>query len=144
MDAESRKALIMLSHRLTPDQETELHNRFGVWEIVYLPSELQQRWSHVPPGGELTRELAETFVRFLLDHSAPGDCVVIQGEAGLSFLLADWCLGQERAALYATTVRSTVETRSPDGQTVQKTAIFRHVQFRRYLRVNELTEPMAG
>ena len=44
-----RQVFLLFSHQLTPTQKDELKNKYKVDKIIYLPAELQDIWSNIPP-----------------------------------------------------------------------------------------------
>jgi hypothetical protein len=59
------------------------------------------------------------------------NAVWIQGENGMVFSIVSILLSYGINCYYSTTKRETNEVQTPDGS-VQKTSIFRHVQFLKY------------
>ena len=44
-----KNAIVLLSHNLLEHQIEELERKWNVGNIIYLPEELQKRWSNVDP-----------------------------------------------------------------------------------------------
>ena len=44
-----KNAIVLLSHNLLEHQIEELGRKWNVGNIIYLPEELQKRWSNVDP-----------------------------------------------------------------------------------------------
>lgn len=125
------RLLILLTHRLLPQQEADARESLGVTAFTYLPDPLQSLWSQVDPSLEELEEFLQPIGRWLEEEGQPGDYVLIQGEYGATV----WAIGKARTLglkpVYATTRREVVTEEGDDGQVVKK-AVFRHVRFRRY------------
>ncbi|MBT9258667.1 MAG: TIGR02221 family CRISPR-associated protein [Clostridiales bacterium] len=125
------RLLILLSHRLLPQQEADARESLGVTAFTYLPDPLQSLWSQIDPSLEELEEFLQPIGRWLEEEGQPGDYVLIQGEYGATV----WAIGKARALglipVYATTRREVVTEEGDDGQVVKK-AVFRHVRFRLY------------
>ena len=131
--------ICLFSHTLTEAQRAEAYAVFGVAEIIPLPTALQQLWSQVPPANEGEEGAEKTLagaLQYLSDESRPGDFVLVQGDFGLTFAVAAWCLDTERVPVYATTNRSAVETVYPDGR-IEMKHTFLHAGFRRYRKFSK-------
>lgn len=131
--------IVLLSHDITDEQLQEAQTRFKCQKVIYPPPELQSIWSQIPSAGELTGQEVMPFIDFLADNSTSGDFILIQGDYGMVFVLVDWALDNVRIPVYATSRRQAVENQLPDGST----AIFRqfrHVNFRKYKRFNDISE----
>ena len=129
----SRKAILLFSHILTPEQERELREGWNVTSIVSLPSELQQLWSGVPPHLETLSFYLGPLLSWLEAEASPGDVAVIQGEFGAVYLTVQKALSLGITPLYATTQREIRSVPQPDGA-VKQERVFRHIRFRIYGR----------
>ncbi|MDR1491139.1 MAG: hypothetical protein LBT05_00210 [Planctomycetaceae bacterium] len=123
------KAYCLLNHALTANQLTELREKFFAAEIIYPPKELALLWSEIPTVSELTVGHVAPFVEWL-SGAESGTVVVLQGEAGATFMLIDYCLQRRFVPVHAVTKRIARETRN--GETIHRDYIFEHVCFRRY------------
>lgn len=128
-----KRMFLLFSHTLTEAQMQNAQETFGLLEFCRLPEDLQALWSSVDPRGELPIADLDRIVDFLLLESDPGDIVLVQGDFGAVYYVADACLETNRIPVYATTYRQCVETRHPDGS-VSVTHTFSHIQFRPYRR----------
>jgi len=128
-----KKVLLIFSHRLTPDQERELREQWRVGEFVYLPPELQELWSTVPPEAESLKPYLEPLFSWMAKVTRPGDLAFIQGEFGAVYLTVRQAFKLKLVPIYATSRRENRERYLPDGSVLQE-RIFKHVRFRIYGR----------
>ena len=122
---------LLFSHKLTDDQLRDAQENLSVTEFIPLPETLQKLWSQIPPENELDEDIIEQFTQYLSSEVAEGDYVLIQGEFGMTFYFADWCLKNNRIPIYATSKRISSEYIANDGS-VKKLNVFKHIQFRKY------------
>ena len=132
-ETDRKKVLLVFSHRLTPDQERELRERWSAEEFVYLPPELQELWAGVPPEAEGLREYLEPLFRWMAEKAGPRDLALIQGEFGAVYLAVQEALRLGLVPIYATSRREVREKHLPDGAVIQE-RVFKHVRFRIYGR----------
>ncbi|GBU24447.1 hypothetical protein R83H12_01077 [Fibrobacteria bacterium R8-3-H12] len=124
------KSYILLNHTLTDKQKRELKEIFGASDIILPPQEISDFWQQIPTDAEISEELLEPILKWLLT-AKNGDILVIQGEFGSTFAIADWALGRGLTALHSVTER--VATESRDGEVVQRSYVFEHVRFRKFV-----------
>ncbi len=124
------KLLLFFSHRLTDAQKEDAQKSLGVEEFVYLPSELQQLFSNVPPQLESLDKYVRPFAEYLLEVAKPGDYVLIQGDFGLVYRLVEISKVLGLIPVYATTRRVALERQ--EGERSIKLSAFEHIRFRRY------------
>lgn len=124
---------VLMSHRLSSEQEREAGEMWGVKDIVYLPSSLQTLWSGVDPHGPFLPDRHTPVLNWLKQEARNGDRVIVQGEYGLTvyFVMLCWALGL--VPIYATSERIYHEEPGPGGTVLRRHA-FRHVNFREYVR----------
>ena len=122
---------LFFSHALTSEQVKDAQEKLGCKDIISLPYDLQQKWQQIPPEGEIDDFVINPFISYLSQKTDNGDYVLVQGEFGVSFMIVNWCLKNNRIPIYATTKRVVNEEMKSDGS-VQKVTRFKHVQFRRY------------
>ncbi|HPG36701.1 MAG TPA: CRISPR-associated protein Csx20 [bacterium] len=127
---------LLFSHTLTPEQVKDANEVLGVEKIVSLPLSLQQMWSDINPVGELNTKPLEEILLWLKEHASKGDFVLIQGEFGATHYLIEHCFNVGIIPIYATSKRIYEEIRNGDG-TVERKHIFKHVNFRRYVKWGE-------
>ena len=123
---------LFFSHTLTPEQVKDAHEKLGCKNIISLPDDLQKKWQQIPPEGEIDDFIIKPFIEYLSQETEVVDYVLVQGEFGMSFIIVNWCLKNNRIPIYATTKRVIIEEKQADGS-VKKTNIFKHIQFRRYV-----------
>ncbi|PIE00914.1 MAG: hypothetical protein CSA81_13275 [Acidobacteria bacterium] len=122
------KLLVFFSHKLTKDQIDELEWKWDIHKIIYLPPDIQRLWSHIPPDQALSAQIMAPFEDFILRHTSPGDCCLIEGDFGATYQLVRFSKKQGLNALYATTKREAIEEVQPDNSII-KTSLFFNVKF---------------
>jgi hypothetical protein len=125
----------LLNHPLTENQLKELRDDFHAGTVIYPDEDTSQRWSQIPVNAVLAKADLAPFVTWLLS-AREGDILILQGEFGSVFALADYALSRGLIPIHAVARRVARETRN--GETVQKTYIFEHVCFRRYQYFKDL------
>jgi len=120
------KMFLFFSHKLTSQQITDAKS-MGVSEFVYLPKDLQQLFSSIPPELESLDEYVEPFFSFLKEYATKEDLVLVQGDFGVVCKLVEFCKNRGLKAVYATTKREVVVEK--DGTKVSK---FKHIRYRSY------------
>ncbi len=124
------KMFLLFSHKLTPEQVKDAKENLGVDEFIYLPKNLQEKFSNVPPEIDDIKEYSKIFINFLEKNALSEDYVLIQGDFGVVFWVVKYCKKNNIKAVYATTKR-VVKEEVIDGKVV-KISEFKHVRFRRY------------
>jgi len=127
--------LILFSHSLTKEQTEDL-KRMGVNEFIFMPSDLKEKWSGVPPSLESLKDYAEEFISWIKENSKEGDYLIIQGDYGLTAILVDFAFRNNLIPIYSTTERIHREVKLPDGS-VRMEKLFKHKIFRRYEKWEE-------
>jgi len=130
-----RQVFLLFSHQLTLEQIEELENKYKVDKIVYLPAELQDIWSNIPPQLSSIKDYLEDILIWLKQNSNPGDLVLVQGEFGAVFILVNFCMKEGLIPIYATTKRQ-VREEILDDKTIQVSRKFSHVRFREFEKYN--------
>jgi len=128
MKNDTKKMVLLFSHRLTMEQRDDAINRFGIQEFVSLNEKFQYLWSNVPADVETLDEYLEPIKSFLKDTLNQDDVVLIQGDFGATCHMAQFVKEIGAVGVYATTVRDVVEKQ--EGGVIIKTSIFKHVRFR--------------
>ncbi len=126
-----RKLALIFNHEFTQDQVKDAFNSLGVEKIESMPEDVANIWADIPPGQGALKNYLLPVARWLTDNFAKGDCVLIQGDFGACYLMADFALRNGFIPVYSTTVREATQTASPDGS-VFMTHRFRHVMYRKY------------
>jgi len=121
---------LFFNHTLTPSQQDDAKESFGVEEFVYLPENLQNLWSNIPCDLEDLIYYLKPFEEFIHLNISEGDFVLIQGDFGACCYIKDVVESIGATPLYATTERKSEEVL--EGDKVVKRSVFRHVKFRRY------------
>ena len=124
------KMFLLFSHKLTSEQIKDAKENLGVREFIYLPKDLQDKFSNVPPEIEDIKKYSENFIDFLRENVSKEDYVLIQGDFGVVFWVVEYCKKNNIKAVYATTKR-VVKEKVIDGKVV-KISEFKHVRFRKY------------
>ena len=126
-----RKALVVMNHELTEDQINDLKRTYGVEKIMYLPQDLKNLISQVPPELEEIKYYIRPILEYLDENLDVGDLIVLQGESGVTYLIANYAYQCGFVPVYSTTKREVVEEKLDNGK-VHITRTFKHVRFRRY------------
>jgi len=124
------KMFLLFSHKLTDEQIKDAKENLGVDEFVYLPPDLQKKFSNVSPELEDIKEYSKIFIDFLKDNAKKEDFILIQGDFGVVFNVVEFCKESNLKAVYSTTKR-VVKEQVIDGKVV-KISEFKHIRFRRY------------
>lgn len=125
---------LFFSHSLTENQIEDATKRQGVSRFVHLPEELQRVWSNIPTELTISPQIIDSFINYLKQNSQTGDLILVQGDFGLTFIIVDWCLNNDRIPVYSTTARKVREVELDDGSVELKHS-FKHVNFRVYRRL---------
>lgn len=130
-----KNVVIMLSHELTEEQKRDLEVNWNVEGFIDLPEILKEQWKNInPEDEELNNDIIKQLVKFIKDNTEEEDYILIQGEYGMTFLMANKCLDLNRIPIYATTKRISVE-KNIDGE-IHLEKIFKHIRFRKYIIKN--------
>lgn len=131
------KGLIMsncytiINHQVNQEQHADLEKHWDVDMVVACPENLAKAWSQIPAGPEYDEDLISHIMAWL-NLAQKGDLVLVQGEMTHTFRIVSLCLQKGLIPVAACSQRETIEKIQPDGSSV-KTAIFKHVCFRRYV-----------
>lgn len=128
-----QKLHLLFNHALTQEQENDAVVSLGVDKFVSLPPQLQALWSNVPPELESLSDYLQPIKDFLAQNSKEGDFVLVQGDFGAAFLMAEFANSCGLVAVYATTKRDSIE--KIQNGVVTKESVFKHVRFRKYEKV---------
>ncbi|MGI6425694.1 MAG: CRISPR-associated protein Csx20 [Tepidanaerobacteraceae bacterium] len=126
-----RQVFLLFSHKLTTLQMNELKNKYKVDKMVYLPTELQDIWSNVPPELSSIKNHLQDILIWLKENSNPEDLVLVQGEFGAVFILVNFCKKEGLIPIYSTTKRQ-VSEEILDDETIHVSRKFTHVRFREF------------
>ncbi|MEW6280917.1 MAG: CRISPR-associated protein Csx20 [Candidatus Eremiobacterota bacterium] len=125
------RMLVLLSHVLTSEQESDARESWGVQEVESAPRSILDRWSNLDPESDLPESLLTQIGDWLRERARPGDLLLVQGEAGMTWLVAHEAQDLNLTPVYSVTRRDARDQPGPDG-TVTRTSVFRHVRFRAY------------
>ena len=128
-----KKMLLLFNHVLSDEQRADACRSLGVEEFVCLPAELQALWSRIPPEVETLRAYLQPVCRWVDGRGEPGDCLLVQGDFGATFLLVEHARRLQVVPVYATTYREVSEEVQEDGS-LKVVHIFKHCRFREYGR----------
>lgn len=126
-----RKLALIFNHEFTEDQTRDAYVSLGVESIESMPPWLADIWADIPPNRKELRDYLTPIENWLSENFQHGDHVLIQGDFGACYLLADFTIRNGFIPVYSTTARAAVQNILPDG-TVALTHRFRHVMFRKY------------
>jgi len=124
------KMFLFFSHKLTDEQIKDAKKNLKIKEFVYLPKDLQERFSNVPPEIDDIKKYSEIFIDFIKKNMKKEDFALIQGDFGVVYHLVDFCKKNNLKAIYSTTKRISKE-KEINGKIV-KISEFKHVKFRFY------------
>lgn len=124
---------LLFSHQLTDEQKKDAEENLGIDNFVYLPEDLQQRWSNIPAEQQQLKELMKPFEEWLLENAVKNDYVLIQGDFGATFIMVQWVFQNDLIPVYSTTVRNTLEKYNDNEIKLEKR--FKHVLYREYEKI---------
>lgn len=126
----NKKMMLLFSHKLSDEQIEDAKKSYNIENFIYLPKELQDLWSNIPPDIDTLERLLYPIKVFLKEQAKKDDLVLIQGDFGASFLMVKFSKTLELLPVYATTKRLAKEY-IENGKNVKET-IFKHRRFREY------------
>ncbi len=121
---------LIFSHNLTDEQKADAIKTLGTEEFIYLPNELQQKWSNVPPDLERLNDFLSPIITYLKTNVRPNDYVLVQGDFGATYITVNFVKQLQATPIYATTKRQVIEVIEQDK--IIKKSIFKHERFRKY------------
>lgn len=127
------KMFLFFSHKLTDEQIYDAKENLGISEFVYLPDDLQNKFSNVPPEINDIKAYSMEFINYLEKNAKKEDYVLIQGDFGIVFWVVEYCKNNNLKAVYSTTKRIAKEMKIK-GKII-KTSEFEHIRFRFYFKV---------
>ena len=122
---------IILSHRLTDKQIEDAKKTLNITEFIYLPDDLQQLWSNIPPEMPSIKNYLYKIFTWIEMTFSKSDAIIAQGDFGAVYLIVSLCKQKGLRVVYSTTKRDTEEIHNADG-TVNTIRTFEHVIFRDY------------
>ncbi|NLY86661.1 MAG: hypothetical protein GX077_09960 [Tissierellia bacterium] len=126
-----KKMVLIFSHVLTEKQIEDAEINLGVDEFIYLPKDLQEKWSSIPPQEKDISGITKEIKNWLEEVATKGDYVLVQGDYGATYDLVNFCRAKGLKAVYSTTSRRAKEIKGQDGK-IEITRVFEHVIFREY------------
>ena len=126
----ARNMILLLSHTLQDEQVQAAESMYGVDNFIFMPKCLQDIWANVPADTESIAKIVQKFTLFLQENSKKDDIVLVQGDAGMTYSLINFCKKTGRIAVYATTKRISKEYKE-ENHSVKK-SIFKFERFREY------------
>ncbi|CAB3288132.1 conserved protein of unknown function [Methanocaldococcus lauensis] len=124
------KMFLLFSHNLTDDQIKDAKENLKVDKFIYLPKELQNIWSNIPPEIEDITDYLKPIKEFLKNNANDGDYVLIQGDFGATYNMVNYAFENNLIPIYATTKRVVKEV-IEDGKVITIRE-FKHCRFRKY------------
>ncbi|MBC2849958.1 hypothetical protein H5J22_00595 [Cetobacterium sp. 8H] len=121
---------LFFSHKLTNEQIISAKRDLNCENLVYLPEELQNLWSNIPPKEEGYKYLTN-FKAFILKNYKKGDYALIHGDLGYTYQIVTFCKEIGVIPVYSTTERNSKDIISDDGS-ISKISIFKHVIYKYY------------
>lgn len=116
----------LLSHNLTDEQINALEN-MGVDSIIDLTN---PAWSAINPELESLDEVLAPFKKALALQAKAGDYLLAQGDFGATYEMVNFAKNLGVIPIYATTKREIISSTNENGEVI-KTAIFKHIRFRK-------------
>lgn len=126
----NRRMLLIFSHELTSIQKENAVIQFEISEFLTLPSELQKKWSNVPPDLEDLQEYLSDIFKWIDTNAERGDYALVQGDFGVTYMTVNYCLTKGIIPVYSTTKRRVQEEKN--GDKILALREFEHVMFRKY------------
>jgi hypothetical protein len=129
----TKKMFLLFSHSLTKEQIADAEENLGVKEFIYLPEELQNRWSNIPPHftSKEVYKFIEPVLEFIRDRFSYGDTVLVHGDFCATVWAVEYVELLGIRAYQSTTERKAKEIKKADGS-IELISMFKHVRFREY------------
>ena len=126
-----RSLFLIFNHEITPVQESDARSSLRIGQIRSLPPDLKTLWRQIPPDLAEISSYLEPLKNWLASAAKKKDYVLIQGDFGACFIMANFAFEIGLIPVYSTTGREATEEHKDDG-TVNLMHQFRHRIFRRY------------
>jgi hypothetical protein len=124
------RMFLLFSHKLTEEQIKDAKESLKVNEFIYLPKELQELWSNIPPDIEDIGDYIKPIKDFLKKYAKPKDYVLIQGDFGATYKMVNFAIDNDLIPIYSTTKRIAKDIYKDDKVKITRT--FKHCRFRKY------------
>ncbi len=125
---------LLFSHRLTEEQIQDAQSNWKVERFIYLPENLQELWSNIPPELPALTEYLTPIFRWIEKNAKKNDLLLIQGDFGATCLLVQFAWKHALQPIYSTTTRTNIETIEKDGS-IRTERFFVHQRFRLYEKI---------
>jgi len=125
------RMILIFSHILTDIQIQDAKANLGVDEFIYLPKDLQEKWSLIPPDEKDITSITGEIKEWLEEVATRKDYILVQGDYGATYALVNFCRSRGFKAIYSTTSRRAREVKGEDGK-IEITRVFEHVRYRDY------------
>lgn len=122
---------ILLSHKFTQSQISDIKNELKIDNIINLPENLQHLWSNIPPEPEKIYDILQPFRLWLKENAKPDDYALIQGDMGATYQMINYAFSLNMHPCYTTTERISLQEKNNNG-TINLIKQFKHVRFRLY------------
>jgi len=131
-----RKLFLLFSHKLTDEQTQDAKRSLNATDFIYLPDDLQKKWSAVDPEIGSLKEYSAPIAEWLKNNAQKDDYVLIQGDFGMVYYFVDIAFNNGFIPIYSTTERVFDQTKLDDGS-IEMKKIIKHKIFRKYERRNK-------
>jgi hypothetical protein len=122
---------LIFNHNIKPVQESDALDSLGVQRIINMPSDLKSLWEQIPSDMEKIDDYLFPVKDWLAQNSVINDYVLIQGDFGACYIMADFAFDIGLIPVYSTTKREAVEEHGDDG-TIKLVHCVKHQKFRQY------------
>ncbi len=124
------KMFLLFSHRLTSRQIEDAKSSLKVDKFIYLPENLQDLWSKIPPHIEDISPVLLPLKNFLKTNAKRDDFILIQGDFGATCNMVNFAKQNGFIPIYSTNKR--VAKEYTDGNKLIKMSEFIHNIYRRF------------
>ena len=132
-----RQFIILFNHTLTKQQQDDAKRILGVSGFISPPLHLKEKWRQIPADLDDISAYLSPLIQWLEQEMTTGDFLLIQGDFGASFYIADWAIANGFIPIYSTTKRIARENQHDNGH-VSLQHQFYHVHYRKYKRWSPL------
>lgn len=126
-----KKMILIFSHKLTKKQVLDARESLGVDSFIYLPTELQKKWSLIPPDVRSIQESTYKIKEWIAATANKDDYILVQGDFGATCDVVNYCKCKGLKAIYSTTKREAKEKVRSDGK-ADIIHVFEHIRYREY------------
>lgn len=116
-----------MNHSLTKEQEKDAVKNLNIDNFVIISDE---KWSNIDPTSKSVLSSIESYKNKLKENSKLGDVLLVQGDFGATYTMANFAKSIGLIPIYATT-RRIVSKQVEDGKLIIKRE-FKHERFREY------------